>query len=64
MIRALLDSVDSARPIDALASELIARCGAPNLPLLYYTRERLFSAQARADWMVPDLKALSLPDAV
>jgi hypothetical protein len=31
-----------------------------NLPLKYYTRERLFSEQARTEWMPPDLTGGSL----
>jgi len=29
------------------------------LPLAYYSRERLFSAQARATWVEPDLRSLT-----
>jgi len=28
------------------------------LPFSYYTRDRLFSPEARADWAEPDLKPL------
>ena len=30
-----------------------------NAPLAYYSRQRLFSNEARATWIAPDLKALS-----
>lgn len=46
------------RPIDELAAELIARFGQRNLPLTYYSKELLFSAQARAQWFEPDLRPL------
>ena len=31
-----------------------------NLPLNYYSRERLFSDEARSSWVQPDLKPLSI----
>lgn len=41
-----------------LAEELLAAHGDRDLPLRYYTRERLFSAEARAGWLPPDLQPL------
>jgi len=32
-----------------------------DLPLAYYSRERLFSAEARAGWVEPDLRACPAP---
>jgi hypothetical protein len=55
VIRDFVDSVDSKRPIDELAAELIAQFGDRELPLRYYSRERLFSAEARLGWLEPDL---------
>ena len=40
-----------------LANGLLARCD-KSLPLKYYSRERLMSAEARARWVEPDLKSL------
>jgi hypothetical protein len=60
VIRGFLGSTDSDRPIDELAGELIARFGDRNLLLRHYTRERLFSVEARLGWLAPDLS--SLPD--
>jgi hypothetical protein len=37
---------------------LIARLLDKELPLLYYSRERLFSDEARRRWVEPDLRAL------
>jgi hypothetical protein len=37
---------------------LIARLLDRELPLLYYSRERLFSDEARRSWVEPDLRAL------
>jgi len=41
-----------------LEARLIADCGARKLPLEYYSRDRLFSVEARRGWVTPDLKAL------
>jgi hypothetical protein len=46
------------RSITHLASSLIAAWGDKNRPLEYYTRERLFSWEARTGWVEPDLKEL------
>lgn len=43
----------------ALTNELLATHGDRALPLTYYTRERLFSPEARADWLPPDLRPLA-----
>jgi hypothetical protein len=49
---------NEARSLVSLANELAASADR-NLPLEYYTRERLFSSEARAAWVEPDLKSLS-----
>jgi hypothetical protein len=54
LIDAFARAVDRARPFDELAGELIARYGDSELPLRYYSRERLFSVQARRFWLPPD----------
>ena len=48
---------NEARSLVALANELVATAD-KSLPLAYYTRERLFSPEARAGWVEPDLKPL------
>ena len=48
---------NEARSLVALANELAAGAD-KSLPLEYYTRERLFSTEARAAWVEPDLKPL------
>lgn len=58
VIRTYLRSVDSQRAIDELAQELIARYGDRDLQLRHYTRQRLFSPEARFSWLEPDLEAL------
>jgi hypothetical protein len=42
----------------ALANLLVSACGDRELPLAYYSRERLMSWEARTRWVEPDLKAL------
>lgn len=42
----------------ALANSLINAYGHKNLPLKYYSRERLMSWEARTAWLEPDLKTL------
>jgi hypothetical protein len=37
---------------------LIEQCGDPQLPLRYYSRDRLFSWEARLNWLEPDLQLL------
>ena len=53
----LEDGRNEARPLVALANELTASAD-KSLPLAYYTRGRLFSTEARAVWVEPDLKPL------
>lgn len=48
---------NEARALVSLANELAETAG-KGLPLEHYTRERLFSAEARAGWVEPDLKPL------
>lgn len=42
----------------ALANLLVNACGDKNLPLAYYSRERLMSWDARTRWLAPDVKTL------
>src|SRR5438105_6386156 len=53
----LEDGRNEARSLVALANELVATAD-KNLPLKHYTRERLFSSEARNGWVDPDLKQL------
>ena len=57
-VRAFLeDERNEARSLVSLANELAATAD-KSLPLEHYTRERLFSPEARAGWVEPDLKPL------
>ncbi|QEH38709.1 hypothetical protein OJF2_73150 [Aquisphaera giovannonii] len=42
----------------SLAASLLDRCGRPDYLLRFYSRDRLFSAEARAGWLPPDLEAI------
>lgn len=48
---------NEARSLVSLANELAASADS-RLPLRHYTRERLFSPEARAAWVEPDLRPL------
>jgi hypothetical protein len=60
MIARFVEQADPerTRPIDELAAELIARYPASDLPLRYYSRERLYCVAARRGWVEPDLMPL------
>jgi hypothetical protein len=57
-IASFLDASDRSRPVDELADELLALYGDKELPLRYWSREKLFSVEARSGWVEPDLRAL------
>jgi hypothetical protein len=58
VIKRFLLSANPDCTLTALADSLIAACGDKNLPLEYYSRERLMSARARSLWLEPDRKPL------
>ncbi len=53
-LRGVADRSDWLR----VTNDLIARHGQRDLPLRYYTRERLMSPAARATWLEPDVRGL------
>ncbi|HEX5706432.1 MAG TPA: hypothetical protein VFX96_04010 [Pyrinomonadaceae bacterium] len=57
VLRFLESHRDDCCDVDRLADELITTAD-KNLPLEFYTRELLFSFEARARWVEPDLKTL------
>jgi hypothetical protein len=57
VIRKFLSDANRDCTLAALANALISACGDKNLPLEYYSRERLLSWEARTTWLEPDLKA-------
>ena len=54
LIGRFVRDADRSRPIDALAADLIRDLGDRELPLTYYSRERLLSKAARHAWLEPD----------
>lgn len=58
MIAQLLETYDRSLRPEAIADRLIQDLGDRNLPLRFWTRERLMSSFARRDWLPPDLGPL------
>lgn len=59
MVRNYLEDVRAEKlSVLTLFNRLIERCGRKELPLEYYSRARLMSPEARANWIEPDLKSL------
>lgn len=59
VIAQFLAREDASLSLDTLAERLIAEFGDRELPLRFYSRERLFSIDARRRWVEPDLLRLS-----
>jgi hypothetical protein len=54
-----LQDVDPSQSLVTLREGLLeSPCGDPKFPLSYYSKERLFSWEARTQWIPPDLKPL------
>jgi hypothetical protein len=54
----LLSETDSNLPLAERANQTIERAGDSKLVFDYYSRELIFSDEARANWVQPDLKNL------
>lgn len=54
IITKFLCSVNRNVSIDQMSDQLITAYGDRNLPLKYYSREKLFSTEARLHWLEPD----------
>lgn len=57
VIEKFLSATNADCTLAVLANSLIKVCGDKNLPLEYYSRERLMSWEARIGWIEPDRKA-------
>jgi hypothetical protein len=57
-IHAFAVSLEGAGSFENMAGELCERHGDRNEPLRYYSRDRLFSAEARREWVEPDVAPL------
>ncbi|MFO0891644.1 MAG: hypothetical protein U0790_21175 [Isosphaeraceae bacterium] len=61
VISEFLENQVRSRPVAELAMELDAACGQKDHLLRYYSRDRLFSSEARRRWVSPDLRPLQGP---
>ena len=58
-VRLFLEEVDRDRPIHELVNELLmSPMGRRDWPLRFWSREKLFSVEARRGWVEPDRAAL------
>ncbi|MBA2771700.1 MAG: hypothetical protein H0U34_06760 [Sphingomonas sp.] len=58
-VRLFLAEADATEPLHDLVNQLLlSPMGRRDWPLRYYSPERLFSLEARRDWVRPDLAAL------
>jgi hypothetical protein len=58
-IRLFLSEADTNRPIHELVNELLhSPMGKRDWPLRFWSKERLFSVEARRGWVEPDLAAM------
>lgn len=55
----LLSETAPGLPLATRANEAIERAGSSKLIFKYYSRERVFSEEARKGWVEPDLKGIS-----
>jgi hypothetical protein len=53
-----LSGIDLDVPLSMLAGELLSQYGDKNSLLRFYSKERLFSDEARHRWVAPDLAAI------
>jgi hypothetical protein len=58
LIARFVAAADRTRSVDDLADELVQDFGDRELPLQYWSRERLMSPSARRGWVEPDLRPL------
>ena len=58
VIERFLGVTDLRVPVSVLAGELLGQCGDKDYLLRYYSRERLFSDEARHRWVPPDLASI------
>jgi hypothetical protein len=59
VIDAFLDGRERDAPVSVLAADLLEECGDREYLLQFYSRERLFSGEARRGWLAPDLAAIT-----
>lgn len=62
VIELFLGVRDPDVPVSVLAGELLRQCGDKNYLLRFYSKERLFSDEARYRWVPPDIVSIGEPD--
>jgi hypothetical protein len=60
-IAAFLEENREEKSLAVLANDLLAVCKNTKLPLKYYSRELLFSTEARLNYVEPDLEKFPFP---
>lgn len=60
LIDRFIRSKEDDKNIASLSAELLEGCGERDYLLRFYSRERLFSDEARRGWVAPDLGPLSV----
>lgn len=60
MIRKFLDEAEMNRSLADIANDMIASFSDSRLVFDYYSKERIFSEEAKGAWVEPDLKPLDL----
>jgi hypothetical protein len=58
VIESFLSVRDLDEPVSVLAGELLRQCGDKDYLLRFYSKERLFSDEARHRWVAPDLATI------
>ena len=58
VIERFLGARERAAHVSSLAAELLNECGEKEYLLRFYSRERLFSDEAKHEWVAPDLAAI------
>jgi hypothetical protein len=58
-VREALATIGDGTDADAIGLQVVALCGDRALPFRYWSKERLMGAEARAQWVEPDLHPLT-----
>ena len=58
VIEQFLSGIDHDVPLSVLAGELLSQCGDKDYLLRFYSRDRLFTEEARHRWVPPDLASI------
>ena len=57
-VQSYLTTADAGADLDQLVPGLLEHCNDKHLTSTYFSRERLFSEEARTQWLEPDLNPL------